>query len=80
MSKPEDHLADAIVGLTAELAVQRVERERNHVTKLDLAEAEQRIIAAIVNQISAADLRALERIDGRIWRLATLVRKLDEQI
>jgi type I site-specific restriction endonuclease len=80
MSKPEDHLADAIVGLTAELAVQRVERERNHVTKLDLAEAEQRIIAAIVNQISAADLRALERIDGRISRLAILVRKLDEQI
>jgi hypothetical protein len=49
------------------------------VTKLDLAEAEQRIIAAIVNQISAADLRSLERIDGRIARLATLVRKIDEQ-
>jgi hypothetical protein len=86
MSKPEDRpgppseqLADAIAGLTSELAAQREERQRGLVTKQDLAEAEQRIIAAIANQFSAADFKSLEKIEGRIARLATRLKKLDAQ-
>jgi hypothetical protein len=85
MSKPEDRgspneqLADAIVGLTAELAAQREERQRNAVTKQDLAEAEQRIIAAIVNQLSAADFKLLDKIEGRVSKLAARLKKLDAQ-
>ena len=48
-------------------------------SKQDVADAERRILAAITNQISAEDLRVLERIEGRVSRLATRVKKLDEQ-
>jgi len=85
MSKPEGHgspteqLADAIIELTAELAAQRSERQRGLVTKQDLAEAEQRIIAAIFNQLSAEDFRLLDNIEDRIVRLAAKLKNLDEQ-
>jgi hypothetical protein len=79
MSKPEDHLADAIDGLTAELAAQRAECQRNLVTKQDLSEAERRITAAMMDRILDADLRSLDKIEKRIARLAVRVRRLDEQ-
>lgn len=86
MSKPEDRpgspteqLADAIIELTAELAAQRAERQRSLVTKQDLAEAEQRIIAAIVNQFSAEDFMALEKIEYRMARLSIRLKRLDAQ-
>ncbi len=48
-------------------------------TRQDLADAERRIIAAIGNQISAADLRLLDGIEARLGRLAVRLAKLDEQ-
>ncbi len=56
------------------------ERHRKQpATRQDLADAERRIIAAIGNQISAADLRLLEGIEARVGRLAVRLEKLDEQ-
>jgi hypothetical protein len=45
----------------------------------EVTASEQRIIAAIRNQIELPDLRELEKIENRISGLARALRQIDEQ-